>query len=254
MFPKIQYSILKWVRKSLDVNFKTAFEKTINKADLIVVYNERTQKLYSQYVSAKKIKVIPGGVKLVEFPFLSPLIGSKTVLSVGNFIKRKNFNALILAISKVRKQYPDTKLEIIGDGPQKVALKNLAAQMQVPLLIKSHLTRVELLESYKECRLFCQPSLAESYSTPVLEAMACGRPVVSTRTNGSEMIEDGKTGFLVDVNDIEELADKISTIMADEALTEKMGQRARAIVEEKYNWAIIAKNYYEAYCKIGDNI
>ena len=81
--------------------------------------------------------------------------------------------------------------------------------------------------------------------------MASGRPVVSTDTNGSEMVEHNKTGFVVPTADSEAISDAILRIFDDNELTYKMGINARSVVEKEYDWNKIAKKYYEIYCKLG---
>lgn len=249
--PKAQYHLMKGIRNALGGAFKAAFQRTMDECDLVTVYNEGTKRVYSRSVSSKKIKVIPAGVELDEFRFSPPPM-THIVLSVGSLIRRKNFHCLIRAMAKVRKEYSDASLQIIGDGPQGEALSYVATKAGFPSAMRGRVLREELLDSYRACRVFCQVSLAESFSTTILEAMACGRPVVSTKTVGSEMVQDGRTGFLVPVNDSDAIADRIICLFGDDDLTYRMGLEGRRTAEKKHNWVSIARDYYLAYKEIGD--
>jgi glycosyltransferase involved in cell wall biosynthesis len=97
----------------------------------------------------------------------------------------------------------------------------------------------------------CLPTLNESFGLVVLEAMASGRPVVVTKTVGpSELVGDGKNGFIVSTADSDAIADAIIKIFSDYELSSKMGVEGRRLVEEKYDWSVIAKRYFEIYSEL----
>jgi len=83
---------------------------------------------------------------------------------------------------------------------------------------------------------------------PVIEAMSCGLPVVSTKSGGiTELVEDGKTGFLVERGDAQMLADAILRLLKNEALRELMGQAGRARVLECFTWDKITDDFLTLY-------
>ncbi len=96
---------------------------------------------------------------------------------------------------------------------------------------------------YNNINIYLCASSSEGFSLSVLEASACGRPVISTRVGGSEdLIIDGENGFLVDRN-VDAFAEKLKILNENRDLLVKMGQRNREIVEEKWSWKIRAKDW-----------
>jgi glycosyltransferase involved in cell wall biosynthesis len=222
--------------------------KNLERCDIAIAVNNQTKKYLSRFISVKKIKIIPLGVDLDLFKY-SPPPQNHDILAVGMHIKRKGFNYLIEAMQNILEEYSDAKLHITSDGPQTYNLKMLVKRLNLNNNVTFHgrVSNEEILQLYKQCRVFCHPSLSEGFCHTTLEAMATGRPVVSTNTIGSEMVEDGKTGFLVPIADSDAIADAILKVFSDEELTYRMGVEGRKKVEEKYDWDIIAKKYYEVY-------
>jgi len=222
--------------------------KTLEKCDVAIAVNNQTKKCLLEFIDKERIKTIPLGVDLDKFKY-SPPPQNHDILAVGWHIKRKGFKYLIEAMPTILKEYADAKLHITSVGPQTSNLKMLVKKLGLNrhVIFHGRVSDEELLKLYRQCRVFCHPSLSEGFCHTTLEAMATGRPVVSTITNGSEMVEDGKTGFLVPPADSDALADSILKILGDGELTYKMGVKGRKKVEEEYDWKIIAKKYYEVY-------
>jgi len=105
---------------------------------------------------------------------------------------------------------------------------------------------------FKNCRVFCHPTLSDAFTPIRLEAMASGRPIVATTaaSGASEMIEHMKTGFLVPPADSDALADALIKTLGDYELTCRLGAAARKKAEQKYDWNVIAKKYYEVYLEV----
>lgn len=96
---------------------------------------------------------------------------------------------------------------------------------------------------YNEIDVYLCASSSEGFSLSVLEAAACGRPVISTRVGGCEdLIVDGENGFLVDRN-VDAIADKLKVLDENRELLIRMGRRNRAIVEERWSWAIRSEDW-----------
>lgn len=249
-FIKTEYQLVGLLRAYSEVLLRWGFNKTISECDALVVVNEATRKVYRKFLSDRKIKVIPLGINLNEFPFSPPPL-NQNVLSVGNCIKRKGFEYLIKAMVKVRKEYPYALLHLIGDGPRRTYLEALRKKLGLGSSVMFHgrVSQNDLLFAYRNCRVFCHPSISEGFCHTTLEAMVCGRPVISTNTIGSDMVEDGQTGFLVPVADSDAIAEWILAMFDDDELTYKMGIKARKKTEE-YDWAKIARKYYDLYVSL----
>lgn len=249
---KAEYYAARMLRKFASPAISYAFERTLDDCDKLIVVNEKTKKIYSKIVSNKKMEVIPFGVFIDEFQFSPPPLNHE-ILTTGVHLKRKGFDYLIMAMPSILKEYPDTKLHILSDGPRREYLEELTRDfgLKSNVIFHGYLSVNKLLSFYKNCRVFCHPSLSEGFCHTTLEAMASGRPVVSTNTNGSEMVEHNKTGFIVPTADSEAISNAILRIFDDNELTYKMGINARSAVEKEYDWNKIAKKYYEIYCKVG---
>ena len=126
-------------------------------------------------------------------------------VSVGNLIPIKAFDNLIEAFAQVK---DDSKLLIIGDGPERERLqnqiKNLQLEAQVKLL--GQLKRDEINKVYQESHVFVLASQSETFGVSYIEAMYAGLPVIATRCGGPESFVDESNGLLVPVNDIDALA------------------------------------------------
>ena len=245
---KLEY----WAGKNLyPLATSYLFKKTLHDCDILIAVNNETKKLFSKYISAKKIRVIPIGIHSNDFPY-SPPPNNHEILVVGNLIKRKGHEYLIKAMSKFLKDFPDAMLHIVGDGPRRNYLEVLTKRLNLERNIIFHgfVSKEELLSLYKNCRVFCHPSLSEGFCHVTLEAMATGRPVVSTDNFGSKMVEHGKTGFLVPPGDSEAIADAILKVLDDYELTYNMGIKARKKIEEEYDWHKVAEKYYGVYQEV----
>lgn len=233
------------LRKELSV-------KSLERCDVAVAVNNQTREVLSNFVDRKKIEVIPIGVDIEKFKY-SPPSKEPDVLTVGHHIKRKGFEYLIRAMVDVVKEFKDARLHIVGQGPQTANLKKLVEELNLTknVIFHGRVSDDRLLQLYRQCRVFCHPSMSEGFCHTTLETMAVGRSVVSTKTAGSEMVEHGKTGLLVPPADSEALADAILKLLSDYSLACRMGEKAREIVEEKYDWNIVAEKYYSVYLRLG---
>lgn len=251
-FSKVEYNILASLNRLIFIRLsKRLFLDTAEKVDALVVTDQPSKMIYRKFIPERKIHVIPIGVDLEQFRF-SELPKNYDVLFVGNLISRKNVHCLIRAFYEVQYVFPLARLHIVGDGNQKENLEFLTRQLGLEHKVTFHgkVTNQELSRLYSLCRLLCQPSQGEGACNVCLEAMATGRPVVSTDTPGSWMIRNGENGFLVPSGDIHALAERIMEIFADYELGIKMGLRGRQEAERNHDWSAIAMKYYRLYQSI----
>ena len=170
-----------------------------------------------------------------------------SILTVARLHKYKGLEYLIEAMQLLREKSEAT-LYIVGNGPEEVRLKkrvkNLGLKRNVAFLHAS-IPNYEMPFLYRECDVYVQPSVVEPYGIAVLEAMACGKPVIGTKVGGMlDTVKDGGTGFLVESGNAEEIADRI-TSLRDKNKRVKMGIRAREWVVENFDWRMIGKEYQE---------
>lgn len=169
------------------------------------------------------------------------------ILTVARLHKYKGIEYLIEAMQLLR-EVPEVKLYILGKGPEEGNLKKLVKKLGLERkveFIDKPIPNYEMSFLYWECDVYVQPSIIEPYGIAVLEAMACGKPVIGTKVGGmQDTIKDDKTGFLVEPGNAEELADRIM-ILKDENKRAVMGKRAREWVVDNFDWMVVGKGYQE---------
>lgn len=193
--------------------------------------------ILSQLADQSRIKIVPYGFDLSAFTVPAPgaanlraRFGSPMIFSMGRHVSYKGLDVLIRALPEIR---AGARLVLGGEGPLTADLRLLAERMGVSDRV-SFVGRVppdELTAYYQACDVFCLPSVtvAEAFGIVQVEAMASGKPVVSTRLNtGVDYAnQDGVTGFTVTPGDPQELASRLNLLLEDPALAAKMGAAAK---------------------------
>jgi len=176
---------------------------------------------------------------------------SNVILSVGRLVPGKGLNRLLRVFSEVLKEKRDSKLIIVGEGPQRGQLENLAKKLGINsnVTFTGRVSNQRLLDYYTIAKVFVFPvTRAEPFGMVNIEAMACGLPVVASKAGGvMDIVVDNLTGFLVNIDDNGMLAEKILQVLSDDTLAEKMGARGRKRVEEKFTLNIVTKRVLEIY-------
>lgn len=187
-------------------------------ADQIFCNTEYTRGLVENITNNRNITVINPPVGLL--PDLKEVTPSKapTIVSIGRLDERKGCQNVIKAMPKVLKKFPDIKFLIAGGGGYGDTLKELTRELQLEksVVFIGRVSEEEKCKLLSECGLFVMPSFiiphvsVEGFGIALLEANSYGKFVLSTRSGGiPEAVEDGKTGFLVKENDVDELAEAI---------------------------------------------
>ncbi len=210
-------SFFRKLRDFLSLPILLCFEYLIfKKATRILALSIYTRnKIIEKYkINPSKIDVVPYPIDINKFyPLDYSQRKNNYLLFTGRLNdERKNIPLLLTSFSKARDKYPDLKLILIGEKPNK-KLVSLINELKIsnPVKILGRLSQMEeLVPYYQNASLFVVPSFQEGLCISALEALACGIPVISTRCGGTEdFIRDGGNGFLVKNNDPEELSRKI---------------------------------------------
>jgi len=170
------------------------------------------------------------------------------VLFVGNFVPYKGIPYLIRAI-----KYTKTNLVLIGAGMENELLRNIVKEegLEDKVYFVGRKDNQELRDFYHACTIFCLPSVSqlETYGIVLLEAMACGKPLISTEIGtGTSFINiNGKTGFVVQPGSPEELAEKINMIIKNVNLRIEMGNTARERVLQEFTIGRIIESLIKLY-------
>ncbi len=155
------------------------------------------------------------------------------ILCVGEIIERKNAFGLVRAFAEVTRLWPKAKLHLaggIGEPDYFTRVQGEVARLglQNKVAFLGRLNQNQLLEAYARSSLVVLTSIQETAPMALAQAMAAGKPVVATRVAGIPwMIEDGVMGYLVDVGDMQGMADHIIELLQDKTKRERMGQASR---------------------------
>jgi glycosyltransferase involved in cell wall biosynthesis len=166
-----------------------------------------------------------------------------TVLFVAKEFARKGGGTVAAAFAILRKRLPEARLVFAGSESLPGELRSLGNVEHLGLLDKANPDQLRvLLAAYRDADVLVLPSRHDPFPTVIREAMFFGVPCIASDIWAMpEMIEDGKTGFLVPVDDAEALSSKLELLLADTSLRAQMGQAARARAEAMFSWEAVAK-------------
>jgi len=212
---------------------------------------DREHIIASGWKPSGEVTHIPNGVR--ERFFATPAPGTRRagLLFVGRWEWRKGIHYLVEAFELVRGRYPDVTLTIIGSllsSEDVLGTFSVAAREKVRVF--PALPNAALVGQYLRHAVMVLPSLFEATPGVMLEAMASGLPVVTTKACGmKEVIEDGEDGILVPRRDSWAIAEAVTTLLADPRLRERIGMKAREKTRA-YTWEQIARRTEALYQKL----
>jgi glycosyltransferase involved in cell wall biosynthesis len=167
---------------------------------------------------------------------------------VGIFKDHKNLPALLRAVADI----PDARLRLIGEGGKKAQLAALADQLSVDVKFVPYQRHEDLPRYLNECEVFVFPSLYEGHPKALLEAMACGLPVVTTPVYGiRRLITHGVNGYLCADTSPEAIRQGLQQVLEDEQLRHRMGQAARQFVVERFAMPVVLEQELQVYRELG---
>lgn len=214
---------------------------------LIVKGPKMKQQLIKLGCPGKKIYVIDHGVRLdqISFKIRKPDRRVK-LLTACSLIDYKGVDLAIKAFKLIARQFPETALTIIGSGPEEKKIDQLIAESRLynRLKRKPFMTINRLLREANKYHIFLHPSFTstdykqEGIPTSIIERSASGMPVITTRHSDiPEIIHQGKNGYLVEEQNVTELAEKLKYLIQHQNLWQKFGQYGRKLVELKFDAA-----------------
>lgn len=208
-------------------------------------------------VPHERIRLVPRSVDLERFRYLDPKTKRKedfNVAIIGRITPLKGHLHFIKAMARISRFLPRLKIWIVGDAPASKESYKEEVQVLVRRLGLWHCT--EFLGAQRDIPgilahldlVVLATTTHEAFGRVVVEAMACGVPVVATKVGGVvDIIEDGKNGILVPPADSKSMADAIMRIFEDVDLAAQLAENAYAKVKEKYNVELMVKNTLDVY-------
>lgn len=237
-----------------DPSYEPVVTFSINNSDGVTAVSEDLRKeTLEHFAITREIKVIPNFIDLKRFKkqrkehfklAICPQ-GEKLLVHTSNFRKVKRVQDVIRVFFELRKEMP-AKLLLVGDGPERDSMERLCRELGTcdDIRFLGKLEAVEEVLSVAD--LFLMPSEKESFGLAALEAMACEVPVVSSNAGGiPELNLDGKTGFVCEIGDIEDMTKKAKFILDEKNLpTFKKNALARA---KEFDIAMVLPHYEDYY-------
>jgi glycosyltransferase involved in cell wall biosynthesis len=246
-------------QKFLRAMYRPLQNRALAQAQAIVVYTPKHIESSNDLMAIprEKIQVIPYGFDLQPYQTAHPLAeklriqyGSKVIFALGRHVYYKGYEHLIEAMSKLPQE---TQLLIGGTGPLTSTWKELAQQS--PAKARIHflglIPQDEVIAYYQCCQVFCLPAVnqAEAFGAVQVEAMACGKPVVSTRlNNGVDWVnQDGITGLTVPVADVPSLVGALTKLLEDTSLASELGKGAYHRAQSEFSLAALGEKTLNLY-------
>jgi len=179
-----------------------------------------------------------------------------TVGAAGRLVRIKGYDCLLEAFAALHARRPEARLEIAGDGPERVALEQHACSLGIATVVRFLGWRDDLEALMSRWSVFVQPSREEALGIAVLQAMASAVPVVASDVGGlPEIVEPGLTGVLVPPGDVAVLASALDGLLRDSELRKRLGQagrqRALQFSEERFASGV-ARIYADLLERRGD--
>lgn len=231
-------------------------KKSILRADLITAPSQAVIDLTRTWLPLRNMPtcVIPNAVNDRRFRPAN-LERRNSVLYVGRLERNKGMETIARAMPIVLKRVPSAEFQFVGsDGPDHDGkkwsdkLRDAVGPMQRVQLRFEQKSRDALVQAYQEAAVCILPSVWENCPYALLEAMACGTPVVATRGGGvPEIIEDGVSGLMVSNGDAKALADRISALLEDAQLRKALGYNARRRIQELFSVEQVLPKMIAAY-------
>ena len=204
------------------------------------------------FMPSVRIDVIPNGVELDRFFPAEPAEKSEVLrlLTVGRLSVTKRIEMLIDAVEILHRTACKLHLTVVGGGQTEQQFRKIVAERDLRDVIRitGRIDSKKMPEVYRQNDIFISASIQEGMSNAMLEAMASGLPIVTTRCEGLAELIDGN-GLIVEQDNVKEIAKAIKRLADNPELYKQMSSAARKQAE-KFNWANIAESYMEQYRKI----
>lgn len=256
--------------------FKKRWQEVFKRADGVQAISSFLADWARKEGAKCPVEVVPNGVNLGKFSAQGRSAWGGKIITTSRLVPKNGIDILIKAFSVViatptqGRGKQSLKLLVLGAGPEEGKLKNLAKELEVADRVEflGNIANEELPKYLAQADIFVRPSRSEGLGSSFLEAMAMGLPVIGTKVGGipdflhpsltlplqgrekQEEVplprgegqgEGEPNGIFCKVDDPADLAEKIQRLIRDEPLRRRLGQNGRKLVEQKYNWDIVAE-------------
>ncbi|MCK4573992.1 MAG: glycosyltransferase [candidate division Zixibacteria bacterium] len=215
-------------------------KKLLRRADHITATSRMLKTATLAYMSGEdeKVSVVPFGINVPDS--CPPLPeGPPRLCFMKKLRPLTGPDLLLKALAKAREKIDGISLTIAGDGPMTGELKQLTADLGLNDCVNfaGWIPNERIPDLLAEHHIMVMPSLKEAFGVAVLEANACGRPVITSDAGGiAEVVRDNETGIMTPAGDVDRLAQAIVKLAGDRELMSRMGRAGYEFVEQNYSW------------------
>lgn len=243
--------------------------RVLGRAKLVIANSRSTQAILREEwkVPPEKLRLLYPGVDTRRFTPVQrdPAVrlelgwdGRKVILTVGRLQRRKGHDRLIEALVQVKKEIPNILYAIVGDGEERGYLEGLIDKYKVRDQVRfmGEISDDGLIRCYQQCDLFALPNRREGadiegFGMVLLEAQACGRPVLAGDSGGTaETMRPGETGVVVPCEQAEPLARALIKLLQESPRLDAMGAAGRRWVVERFDWDALARQAQQLFTEL----
>jgi phosphatidyl-myo-inositol dimannoside synthase len=227
--------------------------QALKQTDVVLAISEYTKREVAKHqaIPANRITIFP--CTLDPYWDISPYEPAKqqelpVILTVARLTKEDSYKGIdnvIRSLPTIVREAGPVEYRVVGSGDDLPRLRNLASEVGVAKYVNfvGSVADEELRKHYERCSLFVMPSNNEGFGIVFLEAMAYGKPVIGGAHGGTPtVVKDGETGFLVENDDLEEIARSITRLLQDEKLREKFGRAGHERLLNEFTFARFERN------------
>ena len=234
---------------------QTLIKMVLSHADgLVTVSNDLMTRVKWMGIKVQQKRVIPLGIDLKTLEETIMSIETKdnipTILFVGALREVKGLNYLLDAVPLIKKEIPDFKIILAGDGPQRDILKKKANSQNISNIIDfcGQVPHTQVLNLMKSSDIVILPSLSEGTPTVMFEALACKTPFIATRVGGiPDVITHNLTGILIEPNNTQAIANAIINLLKDYNTQKKLAENGYNLIKNQYTMDITALNLLKLF-------
>lgn len=230
----------------------------LKRASLVHAVSSYMKKVATR-LGAKDVVVIPNGVDTSKFkPMDKQKLREKhgyspkesIIISTSRLTPKNGMDDLIRAAARVCQEFSNIRLVIIGEGVQRPELERLIRELKLEGMVElpGSVPNVQIPEYLNLADIFVRPALDEGFGISFIEAMACQLPVIGSAVGGIlDVIQDGRNGLMVAPGDIDDITQKITTLLLDKELGQRLADGGYKTVQQKFTWQAVLKQIDSLY-------
>jgi glycogen(starch) synthase len=223
---------------------------TFNAADRVLCYTETDKQRLRDFGVSTPVSLVHNGVDCEQFAPVERPSDPPEVLFVGRLVETKGVQKLVDAFAQVD---VDAHLRIVGEGPQRAELEQQVRELGIgnQVTFAGRVPNDELPAVYARSSVFALPSSREGLPRTLLEALACGTPVVTSDLPQLESLVDG-VGMTIPEGDVNGLAEALEEVLSDAELRARLSEAGRRKIVQEYSWTETVRETTDVYHNLLD--